>query len=42
MEEDKSIPEEDRKGIIRHVDDITERLESNWNEVPEAERLWMG
>ena len=42
MGRDQSIPESERKYIIRRIDEILEHLKSEWNMVPEAERLWMG
>lgn len=40
--QDESIPPNCREDIAEHIDEILSVLESKWNEVANAERLWMG
>lgn len=39
---DEGKPREFREKFAEDIDEITRELEARWNEIPDAERLWMG
>lgn len=38
----EEFPVQYRENIIAHISEIMDTLKDNWDEVPDAERLWMG
>lgn len=38
----EEFPLQYRENISAHIGEIIDTLKGNWNEVPKAERLWMG
>lgn len=42
MSQSEEIPLQYRENISAHIGEIMDALKDNWNEVPNAERLWMG